>query len=80
MPLSYNFTGIKKTVIPKALTIPAIVSIKKLVNFNLFKIEPSLLINCNLAGMSPQAMRYKQLRKIESISRQVASFRWTYVI
>ena len=31
IPLSYNFTGIKKTVIPNALTIPEIVSIKILV-------------------------------------------------
>ena len=45
MPLSYNFTGVKKTVMPNALTIPATVSIKKLVIFNLFIIGPTLTIN-----------------------------------
>ena len=50
MPLSYNFTGIKKTVIPNAFTMPAIVSIKKLVIFNLFIIEPTLVINFRLSN------------------------------
>ena len=57
IPLSYNFTGIKKTVMPKALTIPAIVSIIKLTIFNLrimqvtpvkIRIYSSIIIKCTI--------------------------------
>ena len=37
IPLSYNFTGIRKTVIPNAFIIPASVSIRK---FEIFKFIP----------------------------------------
>jgi hypothetical protein len=42
IPLSYNFTGIRKNVMPKALIMPAIVSIKKFLICNLFIGKTSL--------------------------------------
>lgn len=42
IPLSYNFTGIKKTVMPNALTTPAIVSIIKLTILNLLITKTTL--------------------------------------